>query len=106
MQKNILSSEQSKHVCEYYRSWIQSAMEPILFEEISGVDWQVLIGAFLQDQLERMHQMNETATIHYIIEHKPSDRVTDLLKGKIKDEDAEDRRAGGDRRDTERRSGI
>ena len=106
MSKDVPSSEQPKHICEYYRSFIQSAMEPILFDEISGVDWQVLIGAFLQDQLEKMHRMNETAIIHYVIEHKPSDRVTDLLKGKIKDEDAEDRRAGGDRRDSERRSGV
>ena len=102
MPTKVDPEKQSKFVCEYYRSCLAAAMEPILFEEISDVDWQVLIGAFIQDQLEQMHAMNETATIHYIIEHKPSTRVTDLLKGRIKSEDA-DLRSGGDRRISERR---
>ena len=101
MPQNIPLEKQSSHVCEYYRSFIQSALEPILFDEINGIDWQVLIGTFIQDQLEDMHHLDEEGIIQYIFERKPSQRVIELLrKNNI---DQEERRSGFDRRGGDRR---
>jgi len=103
MPQNIPLEKQPSHVCEYYRSFIQSALEPILFDEINGIDWQVLIGTFIQDQLEDMHHLNEEEIIQYIFERKPSQRVIELLR-KNNIEQEEERRSGFDRRGGERRN--
>ena len=101
MSKHVEKEEQIAYVCEYYRSFIQSALEPILFDEINGIDWQVLIGTFIQDQLEDMHHLDEEGIIQYIFERKPSQRVIELLrKNNI---DQEERRSGFDRRGGDRR---
>ena len=77
-------------------------MEPILFDEINGVDWQVLIGTFIQDQLHDMLEKNEEEIIQYIFERKPSPRVIELLR-RTEAANKEERRSGMDRRGGDRR---
>ena len=102
MGKDVSKEEQLAHVAEYYRSFIQSALEPILFNQIEGVDWQVLIGSFLQDQLADLHQLNQAQAIQYLFERKPSQRVKELLRSdQEKEEKLEERRSGLDRRSSE-----
>jgi hypothetical protein len=103
MSSKVPKEEQPPYVCEYYRSFIQSAMEPILFDEINGVDWQVLIGTFIQDQLHDMHDKDEEDIIQYIFERKPSQRVIDLLR-RTEAANQEERRTGMDRRGGDRRN--
>jgi hypothetical protein len=104
MDKNVDNEEQIKGTCEYYRANIQSAMEPILFDRISGIDWQVLIGTFIQDQLEDMYNMKEVDVIQYIFERKPSVRIRDIITSSRRlNEKEEERRTGFDRRGSERR---
>jgi len=102
MGRDVTKEEQLAHVTEYYRSFIQSALEPILFNQIEGVDWQVLIGSFLQDQLADLHQLNQAQAIQYLFERKPSQRVKELLRSdQEKEEKLEERRSGLDRRSSE-----
>ena len=72
-------------------------MEPILFDQIDGIDWQVLIGTFIQDQFHDMHDKNEEDIIQYIFERKPSPRVIELLR-RTEAANQEERRTGMDRR--------
>ena len=102
MSSKVPKEEQPSYVCEYYRSFIQSAMEPILFDQIDGIDWQVLIGTFIQDQLHDMHDKNEEDIIQYIFERKPSPRVIELLR-RTEAANQEERRSGMDRRGGDRR---
>ena len=102
MGKDVSKEEQLAHVTEYYRSFIQSALEPILFNQIEGVDWQVLIGSFLQDQLSDLHQLDQMQAIQYLFERKPSQRVKELLRSdQEKEEKLEERRSGLDRRSSD-----
>jgi hypothetical protein len=104
MEANIEKEKQISHVCEYYRSFIQSAMEPILFENIEGIDWQILIGTLLQDKLTELYEMNQEDAIQFIFEHKPSIRVKDLLRSQLGENQIKDeRRLGLDRRGSDRR---
>lgn len=104
MSSYIDKEKQISHVCEYYRSFIQSAMEPILFENIEGIDWQILIGTLLQDKLTDLYEMNQEDAIQFIFEHKPSLRVKDLLRSQLgQTEPQDERRCGLDRRGADRR---
>lgn len=104
MGRDVTQEKQLEYVTEYFRSFIQSALEPILFNEIKGLDWQVLIGTFLQDQLEDLHKKDEMEAIQYIFSRHPSQRVRDLLRREDEtDEDQEDRRSGFDRRSSQGR---
>ena len=102
MSKHVEKEEQIAYVCEYYRSFIQSAMEPILFDQIDGVDWQVLIGTFIQDKQTDLYEMTQEDAIQFIFEHKPSMRTKDLLRAQLQEND-EERRTGLDRRGSDRR---
>ena len=104
MSKDIRKEEQVSYVCEYYRSYIQSAMEPILFNKIEGIDWQIIVGTLLQDKLTNLYEMDQEAAVQFIFEHKPSERVRELLRNQLGEKDlAEERRAGFDRRGEDRR---
>ena len=104
MSKDIKKEEQINYVCEYYRSFIQSAMEPILFDRIEGIDWQIIVGTFLQDKLTILHEMDQEESIQFIFEHKPSERVRDLLRSQLgSQENTEERRVGFERRGSDRR---
>ena len=104
MSRDIRKEEQISYVCEYYRSYIQSAMEPILFNKIEGIDWQIIVGTFLQDKLTNLYEMDQEAAVQFIFEHKPSERVRELLRNQLGEKDlAEERRAGFDRRGEDRR---
>ena len=104
MSRDIRKEEQISCVCEYYRSYIQSAMEPILFNKIEGIDWQIIVGTLLQDKLTNLYEMDQEAAVQFIFEHKPSERVRELLRNQLGEKDlAEERRAGFDRRGEDRR---
>ena len=109
MGRDVTQEKQLEYVTEYFRSFIQSSLEPILFNEIKGIDWQVIIGSFLQDQLQDLNKMDEMEAIQYLFSKKPSQRVKDLIiqERPDDDDDQENRRSGGDRRSncgTDRRS--
>lgn len=103
MSRDIRKEDQIAYVSEYYRANIQSALEPILFDEINGTDWQVMIGTFLQDQLEDIHNLEDEEVIQYIFERKPSQRVIELLR-QNNEEPNQERRLGFDRRGGDRRN--
>jgi hypothetical protein len=102
MGRDVTQEKQLEYVTEYFRSFIQSALEPILFNEIKGIDWQVIIGSFLQDQLQDLNQMDEMEAIQYLFSKKPSQRVKDLMRQDRPDDDEpEERRSGTDRRSSD-----
>ena len=104
MNESTDNSKQLSQVCEYYRSFIQSAMEPILFNEIKGIDWQVVIGTLLQDKLTELYDMDQEDAIQFIFEHKPSVRVKEILRSQLGENNIEnERRSGFDRRGKDRR---
>lgn len=79
-------------------------MEPILFNKIEGIDWQIILGTLLQDKLTNLYEMDQEAAVQFIFEHKPSERVRELLRNQLGEKDlAEERRAGFDRRGEDRR---
>ena len=101
MSENIRKEKQVAYVCDYYRSFVQSAMEPILFNKIEGIDWQVLIGTYIETQLSEIYSLNEAEAIQYIFERKPNQRVIDLIRNR--NESSDERRLGFERRGGERR---
>ena len=101
MGRDVTQEKQLEYVTEYFRSFIQSALEPILFNEIKGIDWQVIIGSFLQDQLQDLNKMDEMEAIQYLFSKKPSQRVKDLMRQDRPDDEPEERRSGVDRRSSD-----
>ena len=101
MSENIKKEDQIAYACDYYRSFVQSAMEPILFDKIEGIDWQVLVGTYIETQLSEIYSLNEEEAIQYIFERKPDQRVTDLIRNR--NESSDERRLGFERRGGERR---
>ena len=101
MSENIRKEDQIAYACDYYRSFVQSAMEPILFDKIEGIDWQVLIGTHIETQLSEIYLLNEEDAIQYIFERKPNQRVSDLIRNR--NDSPHERRLGFERRGGERR---
>lgn len=101
MSEDIKKEDQIAYACDYYRSFVQSAMEPILFDKIEGIDWQMLLGTHIETQLSEIYSLNENQAIQYIHDRKPNKRVQDLIRNRTYNES--ERRIGLERREGERR---
>ena len=77
-------------------------MEHVLFNQIKGPDWQVIIGSLLQDIVNDLYSMNEEEAAKFIFERGPSERVTGLLRHGLGVE-AHQIRSGIERRGQDRR---